>query len=60
MLGEKVLDIRHIGSTSIPGIPAKPILDMLAAVKMLADVLTASGAVLCMGCSRVLAPVRIP
>lgn len=38
MLGAKVLDIRHIGSTSIPGIPAKPILDILAAVKMLADV----------------------
>ena len=38
MLGGKVLDIRHIGSTSIPGMPAKPILDILAAVKTLADV----------------------
>jgi GrpB-like predicted nucleotidyltransferase (UPF0157 family) len=38
VLGEKVLDIRHIGSTSITGIPAKPILDILAAVETLADV----------------------
>jgi GrpB-like predicted nucleotidyltransferase (UPF0157 family) len=39
-LGGKVLDIRHIGSTSIPGIPAKPIVDILAAVQTLADVET--------------------
>jgi GrpB-like predicted nucleotidyltransferase (UPF0157 family) len=38
ILGEKVLDIRHIGSTSIPGLPAKPILDILAAVRTLAEV----------------------
>jgi len=38
ILGEKVLDIRHIGSTSISGVPAKPILDILAAVETLADV----------------------
>jgi len=38
ILGEKALDISHIGSTSIPGMPAKPILDILAAVKMLSDV----------------------
>jgi GrpB-like predicted nucleotidyltransferase (UPF0157 family) len=38
ILREKVLDIRHIGSTSIPGVSAKPILDILAAVKNLTDV----------------------
>ena len=38
ILREKVLDIRHIGSTSIPGLPAKPVIDILAAVKTLAGV----------------------
>jgi GrpB-like predicted nucleotidyltransferase (UPF0157 family) len=37
-LGASVLEIRHIGSTAIPGMPAKPILDILAAVGNLADV----------------------
>lgn len=36
--GTKLLDVRHIGSTSIPGMPAKPIVDILAAVKILSDV----------------------
>jgi len=32
VLGEYVLDIQHVGSTSIPGLPAKPILDIAIAV----------------------------
>lgn len=32
-LGDKVLDIQHVGSTSIPGCTAKPILDIAIAVE---------------------------
>lgn len=32
-LGDFVLDIQHVGSTSIPGIPAKPIIDIAVAVQ---------------------------
>jgi len=35
-LGEKVLRIEHIGSTAIPGMLAKPIIDIMAAVVSLA------------------------
>ena len=38
IMGPKLLDIRHIGSTSIPAMPAKPIVVILAAVKSLSDV----------------------
>jgi len=31
-LGDAVLDIQHIGSTSVPGLAAKPVIDMLIAV----------------------------
>jgi predicted amidohydrolase/GrpB-like predicted nucleotidyltransferase (UPF0157 family) len=36
VLGKKALRIEHIGSTSIPGMTAKPIIDILVAVESLA------------------------
>ena len=36
-LGERVLMLEHVGSTSIPGLAAKPIIDMLLAVADCAD-----------------------
>ena len=32
ILGDRVLLLEHVGSTSVPGLPAKPIIDMLLAV----------------------------
>lgn len=32
-LGEALLDVKHIGSTSVPGLSAKPILDFLGIVR---------------------------
>jgi GrpB-like predicted nucleotidyltransferase (UPF0157 family) len=32
VLGHKVLRLEHVGSTSVPGLPAKPIIDMLLVV----------------------------
>ncbi|MDB4984615.1 MAG: yqkA [Patescibacteria group bacterium] len=37
LLGDKVLSIEHIGSTSIPGVPSKPILDIDIAISSLND-----------------------
>lgn len=37
LLGGTVLDIQHIGSTAVPGLSAKPLLDMLLAVHSLSD-----------------------
>ncbi len=32
-VGQHILDIQHVGSTAIPGIPAKPIIDIGVAVR---------------------------
>jgi len=37
ILGNKVLQLEHVGSTSVPGLCAKPIIDMLLVVKDSAD-----------------------
>jgi GrpB-like predicted nucleotidyltransferase (UPF0157 family) len=38
VFGADLIDIQHIGSTSIPGLRAKPIIDLLAAVESFAPV----------------------
>ena len=36
-LGAKALSVEHVGSTSVPGLPAKPIIDILLVVESSAD-----------------------
>ena len=38
ILGESLLSIHHIGSTAVPGLKSKPIIDIMASVRSLADV----------------------
>ncbi len=38
LLGERILEIEHIGSTAVPGLVAKPIIDVAVAVEDLAVV----------------------
>lgn len=38
ILGESLLSIHHIGSTAVPGLKSKPIIDIMVAVRSLADV----------------------
>lgn len=38
ILGEELINIYHIGSTSVPGLKAKPIIDMMPVVRDIARV----------------------
>jgi GrpB-like predicted nucleotidyltransferase (UPF0157 family) len=38
ILGTKIIDVQHIGSTAVPGLAAKPILDLSIAVKSMSEV----------------------
>ena len=37
LLGDAAIDIQHVGSTSVPGLAAKPILDLVIGVRELSD-----------------------
>ena len=48
-LGPRVLAIEHYGSTSIPGLPAKPIIDLLIGVRDLGEVADIAPAMFALG-----------
>ena|SRR5215211_7791747 len=48
-LGDHLLDIQHVGSTSIPDVPAKPILDILAGVRNFDEATACVGPIIALG-----------
>ncbi len=42
-LGDRIAEIHHVGSTAVPGLPAKPIIDIMLAVRKLEDAIDCIG-----------------
>jgi len=42
-MGDHIVEIHHVGSTAVPGLPAKPIIDILIAVRQLSDAIDCIG-----------------
>ncbi len=36
-IGDELVAVEHVGSTSVPGLPAKPVIDIMAGVRRLED-----------------------
>lgn len=49
IFGDTLIEIAHVGSTSVPGLAAKPVIDLIAAVRSLADVERAAPALAALG-----------
>ncbi len=43
VLGDRIAEIHHVGSTAVPGLPAKPIVDIMIAVRQLDDAIDCIG-----------------
>jgi GrpB-like predicted nucleotidyltransferase (UPF0157 family)/predicted kinase len=43
VLGNRIVEIHHVGSTAVPGLPAKPIVDIMIAVSRLEDAIDCIG-----------------
>jgi GrpB-like predicted nucleotidyltransferase (UPF0157 family) len=52
-LGDAPVAIEHIGSTAVPGLPAKPIIDIVAGLRNMADAAACIAALVAVGYERV-------
>ena len=51
VFGELIVDIQHFGSTAVPGLSAKPIIDVMAVVREIGRVDAYNGEMICRGYS---------